>query len=329
MRSVTQSELTFAKGYPAAVAGGAPIEHEARGRVFCSDLSRARGEPLAGTASRVDHWILVEYRGPWDRDVVSGNLLSSELKEHLREHLALLPNARLLFVRKPEYRVRPGRKAFLCSSAPGAKRVVALELEQADDLRGIDLAGVLESGAGGSPVPWLYAVCTHGKRDACCARFGRPLYDALRDVVDPEVVWQCTHVGGDRFAGNVVVLPDGLYYGRVAPDDVAGVVRALGERRLDLERYRGRSRYSFAVQSAEHWIRQRTGLTGIDDLELVGSSRDAEGATVARFRTPASEIHEVVVGVGLAGEPAQLTCNSSEPRRARRCVERAYRVLNR
>ena len=106
-------------------------------------------------------------------------------------------------------------------------------------------------------------------------------------------------------------------------------MRALGERRLDLERYRGRSRYSFAVQSAEHCDQAvAPALPGSTTSSSSDRPADAEGATVVRFRTPASEIHEVVVGVGLADEPAQLTCNSSEPRRARRCVERAYRVLS-
>ena len=30
-------------------------------------------------------------------------------------------------------------------------------------------------------------------------------------------MWQSSHIGGDRFAGNVVFLPEGLYYGRVEP----------------------------------------------------------------------------------------------------------------
>ena len=40
-------------------------------RAFCSDVS-LDAEPLAATASRVDHWILVEYRGLWAHDAVDG-----------------------------------------------------------------------------------------------------------------------------------------------------------------------------------------------------------------------------------------------------------------
>ena len=33
----------------------------------------------------------------------------------------------------------------------------------------------------------------------------------------PEETWEVSHIGGDRFAGNLLVLPHGLYYGRLDP----------------------------------------------------------------------------------------------------------------
>ena len=104
----------------------------------------------------------------------------------------------------PSWRARPRRSG----------RCAALELERYDDLLELDLAS-----AGDQVEHPLLLVCTHGKHDRCCAKFGRPLYDAVREQVDEEWVWQSTHVGGDRFAGNLVVLPDGVYYGRVEPSE--------------------------------------------------------------------------------------------------------------
>src|SRR5262249_29131373 len=117
----------------------------------------------------------------------------------------------------------------------------------------------------------LLLVCTHGKHDRCCARYGRPLYEALRDEADEGWVWQCSHVGGDRFAGNLVVLPEGLYFGRVGPDDAWTVLEEYVAGRIHLPCYRGRSRYPFRIQAAEQAVRERAGLTGIDDLELVST----------------------------------------------------------
>jgi hypothetical protein len=166
----------------------------------------------------------------------------------------------------------------------------------------------------------LLVVCTHGKRDRCCARHGRPLYDALRAAAPRGEVWQSTHVGGDRFAGNVVALPQGTFHGRVGPDDVPGLLAALGTRRVDLEHYRGRSGYPFHVQAAERALRAAGGLLGIDDLVLLASERRGEDAWHVRFRTPDGAVHRLDV-VAELGEPELLTCEAAELRRPRR-----YRV---
>jgi hypothetical protein len=49
----------------------------------------------------------------------------------------------------------------------------------------------------------IYLVCTHGRHDACCAVRGRPVAAALAAAY-PERTWECSHIGGDRFAANVV-----------------------------------------------------------------------------------------------------------------------------
>ena len=36
---------------------------------------------------------------------------------------------------------------------------------------------------------------------------------ALRESPWADEVWECSHIGGDRFAGNLVLLPDSLYFG--------------------------------------------------------------------------------------------------------------------
>jgi hypothetical protein len=302
-------------------------------RAFCAAVSSASGEPLAATASRVDHWILIEYRGAWAREVPRASLLSSALKQHLRSQLAALPHARLLFVKKPRGRLDTGSRVFFGTARPGAERLFELELEHLDDLLHVDaaavLAGTSRAIAGTEAVTGptagteavagpLYIVCTHGKRDRCCALYGRPLYDALRHETDSGRVWQSSHVGGDRFAGNAVVLPHGLYYGRVGPADAARVVAATTAGQIDLDAYRGRSAYSFAVQAGERALRECEGLLGIDDLELAGTARDADGRWRVLFRTPDGAVHELQVAESLADEPTYLTCESTEPRHARR-----------
>ena len=294
-------------------------------RALCADVSSEHAESLAATASRVDHWILVEYRGLWDRDVLGGSLLSEELKAHLRDQLARLPHSRLLFVKKPERRPYARRALFFGCSRPGEERFFGLEFDRHDDLVSLDFASALRNGGlPGIPVEHpLLVVCTHGKRDRCCAKYGRPLYDQLRREAPSDWVWESTHVGGDRFAGNVVFLPQALYFGRVEEDDVLRLVDAYRTGRIYLERYRGRASHTFAVQAAERYVRELAGLDGIDDVILEGTRRNDGGWTI-RLGAGA-ESYEVDVEHQLGAEPVYLTCGAVTPQQARRYVVTGHR----
>jgi hypothetical protein len=280
-------------------------------RPYCADLSRENDEPLAATASRIDHWFLIEYRGLWTREALPGSGLSDQVKAHLREQAAAVPHARLLFIRRPDRRGRPEFVAFAATSIPGQERLTRIEVQGYEDLRDLEL------GAGEPAGHPLYLVCTHGKHDPCCARYGRPLYEALRDELDPEWVWQVTHVGGDRFAGNLVCLPEGLFYGRVDRESAGSVLDEHLAGRLELGRYRGRSCYPFPVQAAERHVRETTGLTGIDDLALHSLSQ-RNGSWEVSF-IAAGQAHSVRVEPE-AGDLTLLTCNAKTPKRPGRFV---------
>ena len=114
----------------------------------------------------------------------------------------------------------------------------------------------------------LYGVCTHGRHDACCAERGRPVAAALT-ARRPAETWEISHMGGDRFAANMVVLPEGLYYGRLDPEAVAEVADLHEQGRLDLTRFRGRSSYPMQVQYAEIALRRQLGEDRLDAVRLV------------------------------------------------------------
>jgi hypothetical protein len=260
---------------------------------FCSEDSLQNAEPLAGTASRVDHWILVEYRGLWGYDAIAASGLSDELKEHLCRQRDARPNTKLLFVRRPHRREHPSLSVFWGSSPGRGGELFHAEVDRYDDLLDLDLTA---RGADRLGHP-LLLVCTHGKHDRCCARYGRPLYEALEDQAEGDWVWQSSHLGGDRFAGNVVFLPEGLYFGRVAPVDAWSVLDEYLAGRIELEHYRGRSAYSFGEQTAEIAVRRAAGLRGLDDLELVEHESEH-----VRFRAGARDFD-----VAVSYEPGALT----------------------
>jgi hypothetical protein len=271
-----------------------------RGRPFCAEISRQNAEPLAATASRVDNWILVEYRGLWGHDAIRSSALPHAVKRHLRERARARPLTKLLFIRRTERR-RHGTLAIYWGSSP--ERGACLyrrEVERYEDLLELDFVSP------GPPVDHpLLLVCTHGKHDPCCARNGRPLYTALRNGLDEDWVWQVSHIGGDRFAGNLVCLPQGLYFGRVGAADAWPLLEDYLGGTLRLEHYRGRSCYTLPVQAAERRVREVARLDGIDDVRLVAAQqRDTAWQVTLTGRECTYDV-EVCPAVG---DLTHLTC---------------------
>ena len=283
-------------------------------RPFCSDISRENDEPLGATASRIDRWLLVEYRGLWSSKALPGSGLSDQVKARLLDLRSAEPHTRLLLIRRPDRRHHSGLAVYVADSREGHERLGRLEIGHHEELRDVD-PWTAATDVDGS----LFLACTHGKHDPCCARYGRPLFEALSEQLDEESAWQCTHVGGDRFAGNAVCLPHGVYYGRVARDDAPALVEEHLAGRILLAHYRGRSCWPFAVQAAERRIRAEEGLTGLDDLRLEHVEESGNRWTV-EFATPLG--HREVEVIAELGELTQLTCGAAAAKRPLRYVAR-------
>jgi hypothetical protein len=217
----------------------------------------------------------------------------------------------VLFIRRRERRSADGIHVYWASSTEHATSLSAAVVE---DYR--ELLELTFDAPGHDPAHPLLLVCTHGKHDACCAKYGVPLYEAIREVVDDSWVWQSSHVGGDRFAGNLVCLPDGLYYGRVSPGDAWTVIDEHLGGRIQLDFYRGRSCYPFHVQAAERAVREAAAAYGVGELEL-------------RSRSPivfrAGGVDYEVEVVREHGELAHLTCDAAGLSRPPRYAARILR----
>ncbi|HKY15841.1 MAG TPA: sucrase ferredoxin [Microthrixaceae bacterium] len=233
-------------------------------------MSVDRGEALSHTASPTRRWLLIEQPGAWGVDAARESGLDPELggaaaKEMTSKH------GRMLLIRRPA-RQRAG-------AAQGVRRWLAFDSTWSegfvrggtfdDDDEVVDLARAMNApgseALGASRPGDLVLVCTHGKHDACCAEAGR---DACRSLGDlgTEDLWECSHIGGDRFAGNILLLPHGMYFGRVDANAAAAFDLERRERRLLLEHYRGRATVSRYSQVAEDCVRRDTGLLGFDEV---------------------------------------------------------------
>lgn len=288
-------------------------------RPFCSELSAAAGEPLGATASRVERWLLVEYGGYWPYEPLDAAVFAGSLRDRLAERLRELPSSKLILLKRPGRERRDRVEVIYGETPQRGAWFRRLELDHHGELADLDLT---ESGPGEQLEHPLLLVCTHGIRDRCCARYGQALCRALNHLADPQWIRQCSHVGGDRFAGNLVVLPEGLYFGRVAPADVGPLLSRYVEGRIDLDRFRGRCSLPFAAQAAELAVRRERGLTGLHDLRVESVRRtDAERWEVTVLAEVAGDRFDVEVGLE-HGRPQLLTCKAKEERRPRRFVAR-------
>lgn len=236
---------------------GAGCEHGAGGHDG-TEPSMASAPP----ASRA--WLLIEHPGPWperELDAVPGPLRAAA-------QAAGELGIRVQLIRGPGRRRRPpvasvftgwtaGRTPWLRrGDVSGARRL-------ATDLPGLSAGRVP---AFGRPAAGpLFLVCTHGRRDVCCARLGGPLARALAGQ-HPGQVWETTHVGGHRYAANLVILPHGLYYGPVGEESAAAAIAAYRRGEMELDRYRGRAGQPQAVQAAEYTRMRHTGSRSVSEL---------------------------------------------------------------
>ncbi len=252
---------------------------------YCREVSCSVEEPLHGTANdAVSTWVLVEHDGRWGPKVpAQAEGISEALRAWLGRVGELLPGARLQLVRRPGG-CGPRPRLMVVHATETRQEARVREVNHIEELPGLDLAAVAD---GSDPASTrfdgpVYLVCTHGTRDRCCAKWGMPVYQALVERC-PEHVWQCSHLGGHRFAATLAVLPQGFVYGRVSPDEVPALVEAVAAGELyDLDRIRGRAAHPQPLQAAELLLRQVLGERRTQALRFE-SLAPAEGGFVARF----------------------------------------------
>jgi hypothetical protein len=265
----------------------------------CSLRSLAAREPLAGTASVIRRWLLVEHAGPWGADPLRDARMPADVRAALRR-VERTSGARVLLVRRVD---RRSTGDVTCTAVDTADAWAGrTRLARIEDAAGLDPAGRDAFAIVDDPIA---VVCTHGRRDPCCAERGRPLALATAAAF-PAETWESTHVGGDRFAGNLVLFPHGLYFGRVEPERGPEVIGAYRDGKIVLDLFRGRSSEPFPVQAAEHHLRARFGLDGVDDVSRTGARRAGDRIAVG-FSTPAGAY--VVTVQRAETPPMRLTCH--------------------
>lgn len=232
-------------------------------------------EPQQGTAVTNTRLLIVEQPGAWGRDAVA----DSGLDPRIWSAAAADPATRVLLARHPD-RPRPlGRRRWWAlqsqeSGITATHGLVDWNDELTDEVWESVVAGTADEGGNREGVAPTVFLCTNGRRDICCAEFGRAL---LRQFPGEPQLWEASHLGGHRFAPTALMAPSGMMLGRLDPDATAtaltGALPAPGF-------LRGRLGRSPQRQVAELAVAERAGV----DAGMVQS--DQTGPDTVEVRCP-------------------------------------------
>jgi len=295
---------------------GDEMTSQAQDQAFCSDLSLQAGEPLYGTAPQAQVYLLLEYTGTWGGKAVEESGLPEPVKARLSELGTQVRGLKTLLIKtQPSLHQVRRIRLFIAVLSAQPPRMYAFWLADYPDLLALDVPAVLSGEAAYNPYLYetpLYLVCGNGRRDRCCARHGLPVYNALSAATQsgpqPQV-WQCTHVGGHRFAANLLCMPHGLAYGRVRPEVALAILEADRNDRIYLPNLRGRITDKPVVQAAEYFLRQQLAAHGVDDFRLLDAQEFGPGEWLVRFAgQPANKITQVRVRVSSTDQRVFESC---------------------
>ncbi|GAB3686873.1 sucrase ferredoxin [Saccharopolyspora tripterygii] len=270
----------------------------------CSQTAYAAGDPREGSAPPAQRWLLIEHPGPWGFNGLTDSGLPPATVTALSEWAAA-EEARVALVRRPGRQV-PGsrtRRWFRVDSRPGQESIRTGTAASDDELAAAPRA------PGKAVSEPMSLVCTHGRHDPCCAVYGRAVASALAEA-EPENTWECSHVGGCRFAPALVLLPHGYALGGMPVGEAVASALDYRAGKLHPRWVRGRSSLPPAAQAAEHYARVATGTERLDALRLLRAAHEGNGYWHVRLADPdcTVQLRERWVEFG-----RPLTCAATSP----------------
>jgi hypothetical protein len=257
--------------------------------------------------------LAIEQNGPYGRDALTNSHFPVDIANELASRLDGL-RVRPALVRAPgKHPDQPAndcpRTVLVASSHPKMSWLRRFTIRDPTELLDIDFRMVFAAddmrAASGLPdsaerVDSALLVCTHARRDICCAVKGRPVATELAS--DPRFspnVWETSHLGGHRFAATAVQLPHGWVYGRLDAHSAATILTdsTAPAPRMNIDHARGRSYRSQPAQAAELAVRTTVGYDAIDGLtveavsdpELFKVSVPANGTSLVKVECETTE----------------------------------------
>jgi hypothetical protein len=126
----------------------------------------------------------------------------------------------------------------------------------------------------------------------------------------------------------MVCFPHGLFYAHVTEPVGKALLDEYSHGRMLLRGYRGRACYGRIAQTGEFFIRNESGLLGVDDLRFVDQRRESEDSWVVRFEGPTDLlVHEVRITSRPSEFQTYTTCHSTEEQKVVQYALEDYRII--
>ncbi len=275
---------------------------------FCSELTREADVQLFGTAPRADIWFMLQYEAPFGKKAFEESSLTEEVKAHFLKTTSQIAHAKLQLI-KQGHGAEP---KFLFIADCLTSTLLKIPFKDYEELLEFDFPTLLKDGnfvkTYGTHEA-MVAVCTNGKRDKCCAKFGLELVKDLEPHFKNSV-WQTSHIGGHRFAPTFVHLPSGVCYG-FANDNIEKIAEDISNSKISLPNVRGRSIYSKQDQAAEYFLMEKRGEFGLGCFELLKSEQVEDGWEIS-FKNTSGEILKVSLKEEDSGVMGFASCGDAK-----------------
>ena len=301
---------------------------------FCSLLTRQSGEPLAGTAPFAKHFVFITWpKKYWQYEALdSKGGFPEGLKEWMKAQSEITGKVSIRLVSHKElsnesvdiyiYPEKIHYSNILPEEISGVLMSHFLnECNSENTAKNIEKDHIL--------------VCTHGRHDKCCAKFGQELADNLRnhlkDRQDNIEVFDSSHLGGHRFAPTMIDFPSGRAYGQLTTEEIPDYFESRKQGMVYAQAYRGSVFLPELVQVAEAYVqrfrssKQWNCQVKISNLEKLN---DENFRCVASFNSPengfASQTEipdEVAFTFKLKGYEGPAGCNGLNQPKLRKCWE--------
>ena len=229
------------------------------GSKYCSVMTGQTGAPLAGTAPFAKHFVFITWpKKYWQYEALkSKGGFPEGLKEWMNSQSKISGKISIRLVSSKEL------------TNESADIYVYPEKIYYSNILPEEIIGVLMShflkksnseNIAKSIERDLILVCTHGRHDKCCAKFGKELADNLRmqlkDQEENIEVFDSSHLGGHRFAPIMIDFPSGRAYGQLTTEEIPNYFESRKEGMVYAQAYRGSVFLPELLQVAEAYVQR-------------------------------------------------------------------------